>query len=736
MIVILTEKPSAARNFAKALGGQSGVYDGEKYEIVHALGHLFEMPSDPSELAGDKYKSWSWSTLPWDEKDFVWRKRRRKDVKEVYDEIKKAVSKAEEVVIATDVDPSGEGGLLAWEILESLKWRGLTTRMYFMDESEKEIRKAFKSRKKLPKKEKHDEYLKADTRQKFDYLSMQITRVATLCAAKAGKRMVVREGRLKSVMVYLVGEQLELYNSYERKPFYTARYMDENGHVFKRKDKDEDRYTDKAEVSLEKYKPSAVVVDREEKKRSTPPTLMDLAALSSALASRGYKANTVLKVYQSLYEQQIVSYPRTEDKFISPEQFNELLPLAERIANVVGVDPSLLTHTKPRSIHVKEGGAHGANRPGPNVPRSLDEIESNFGKCGRAIYEMLAKGYLAILAEDYEYNHQAGHLKDYPDFTGYANTPISMGYKAVFDADAAASDEEIYENTLPLGKKAEAFVYEGANPRPQRPTSNWLIGKNGKLTKFSVGTGATRTSTLVEVTNPASKTQLMTETKGALDLTEIGWMSYRLLKGCYIASPEVTENLFKDMEKVGRFEKKPEDVIKQIAEITKHDMEVMKANAAEMEPSKAQYEVNGQKVSFKTSWGNHTFTDEEITKLQNGEEIGFTTTNRYGKAVTVKGRLAEQEYKGKSFWGFKGEMSGDDRVTGVINFGKHKGETVSFKKEWSGHVFTENELDRLFDGCTIEISATSKKGKQFTVSGKLEEQTFKGHKFWGFKAEF
>lgn len=736
MITILTEKPSAARNFAKALGGMSGKYNGEEYEIVHSLGHLFSFPEDPDKLAGDKYKSWSWNTLPWDANEFKWKKYRHKDTKDVYDKIKRSVARADEVVIATDVDPSGEGQLLAWEILDSLKWKGLTTRMYFMDESEKEIQKAFRERKKLPKMEKDGDFLKADTRSKFDYLSMQITRVASLCASQAGKRMVVREGRLKSVMVYLVGEQLELVNNYERKPFYTARYIDENGHIYKRKDKDEDRYTDKAEVSLEKYKPSAVIVDKEEKKHSTPPTLMDLAALSSVLASRGFKAKDVLAVYQKMYEQQYVSYPRTEDKFVSPEQFNELLPLTDKIAGVVGVNTKLLTHTKPRPSHVKEGGAHGANRPGPTVPSSLADIEAKFGKCGKAIYETLAKGYLAILAEDYEYRHQTGHLKDYPEFMGSANIPVSMGYKAIFDADALSKDEAENENNLPLGKKAESFVFEGANPKPQNPTSNWLIGKNGKLTKFNVGTGATRTSTLAEITNVKSKTQLMTETKGVLGLTEIGWMSYKLLNGCYIASPEVTETLFNEMEEVGKFKKKPAEVIERVTEITRHDMEKMKQNASEIKPDRAEHVVNGKTVSFKKSWGNYTFSDEEIEKLQNGEEIEFVTTNKYGKTVTVHGKLAEQEYKGKTFWGFKGEVLSDDKVSGIINFGKHKGEKVSFKREWSGHVFTENELDRLFDGCTIEITATSKKGNQFTVSGELAEQTYKGHKFWGFKAHF
>ena len=60
MIVILTEKPSAGRNFAKALGGNSGTYNGEEYMIVSARGHLLAYSTDmnkqvPEELA-EKYR--------------------------------------------------------------------------------------------------------------------------------------------------------------------------------------------------------------------------------------------------------------------------------------------------------------------------------------------------------------------------------------------------------------------------------------------------------------------------------------------------------------------------------------------------------------------------------------------------------------------------------------------------------------------------------------------------------
>ena len=104
----------------------------------------------------------------------------------------------------------------------------------------------------------------------------------------------------------------------------------------------------------------------------------------------------------------------------------------DKIADVVGVDKKLLTHRIPRSTHVKTGGAHGANRPGTNVPTSLDSLAS-YGAPASAIYELLAKSYLAMLAEDYIYDSEQGHLAKYPAFAAITSIPVSMGWKAVFD---------------------------------------------------------------------------------------------------------------------------------------------------------------------------------------------------------------------------------------------------------------------------------------------------------------
>ena len=473
---ILTEKPSAARNFATALGGMSGTFAGTEYVIVHARGHLLEL-KDPSAMVPapltDKYKSWELEHLPWNADDFRWEREIRRrvsggklvidpDAKSLLHELKTTLSGCESICNAADLDPTGEGSLLGWEIVEYLGLENKKLeRMEFLDETPASLRKAFTARRSVTAIAAEGDYRKADFRSKWDMLSMQFTRVAT---KTTGASTVLRNGRLKSAMVVIVGDGLDAHHGYVKKAFYENRFRDENGVTYT--DPEVDQFENENDVPGG-LQSSPVAHDGTTRKKTGPPRLMDLAGLSSLLAKKGFGAKNVLDTYQKMYEAQVVSYPRTEDKFISIEQFNELLPSVDAIAGVVGVDPAALSHRGPRTSHIKAGGAHGANRPGPNVPPSLAAVEKAYGELGKEIYELLAKNYLTMLAPDYEYDQHRGHVEKYPSFVGTLNVPAVLGWKGVFvvdEEDQQTGDQP--EGVTALGSVADPFVHEGFPPRP------------------------------------------------------------------------------------------------------------------------------------------------------------------------------------------------------------------------------------------------------------------------------
>lgn len=734
MIGILCEKPSAKRNFEKALGGSQGFFNNEEYILTASRGHLYGYPKDPSLMVHpdkrDAYKKWSLVNLPWHEEEFLWRKQPSEGSEDTLKQIYSDLSGCDEICIATDDDESGEGQLLAWEIISGLNLNrpGVKiSRMYFVDESEKSIQKAFRTRRTLPPMEQDPAFRKAEYREKWDYLSMQLSRIALLTGDNA---TMLREGRLKSFMTYAVAEQTAKVQAYKKIPYYQCRFRDENGNVFTSEDEPNFEKPDQVNINRE---PSPVKLDSREKKSTKPPRLLDLSGLSSLLAAKGLPAKTVLSTYQNLYEHQYVSYPRTDDKTITPDQFTELASNADRIAQLAGIDPALLTHRQARASHVKAQGAHGANRPGPNVPSSLKELDQ-YGPGAQDIYLLLARNSLSILAGDYEYEQEKAHLEKYPDFKCTVNIPQKAGWKAVWKMD----DDE--PSGKSMGTHASPFVYEGFPPKPQAPSMKWLMRI---LARYDVGTGATRTSTYSDMTDPKTNRPMpqFIDRKGKILLTEAGKLNYRLLQNTRIGSMELTRQLQQQMKLVEKGEADPKALLRQMEDLVMHDLNVMQKNGETVEKKqtdqreKASGVWNGETVEFTRTFGTHRFSDEEVSRLLAGETIQFESRSKDGKTVIFTGRLAHLEYKGHRYVGFEhldtlnaeGKSLNADYVSG-----KWKRKDIRFKRTWRAHEFTDQEAADLLEGKEIIVSVKDKDGNPMTVKGKLAEQVYQGRKYVGF----
>lgn len=787
--VILAEKGSAARKFAQAFGGTSGTYKGTKFQIVAASGHIFEF-KEPHEQVDDDYvqefKSWDLKYIPWNVDRMSWKKKigvdtrggKKTSKKPVFDTIKRALDKADTVVIATDVDPSGEGQMIAWEIIQAAHFKGTIKRLHFEDESVASLQKAWDNMQDLDlDPHKDGEYMKADARSKWDFLSMQIVRLQTGLARDAGYPTVVYGGRLKSVIVKLVGDQEEAIRNYVKKPYFEVKYKDENGHIYGRKfgkddDTDHARFDDKQKAEQDKANfadPGTPVEDARTRKSTAPGKMLDLAAIGSILAVKGFKPSEVSNTYQKMYEAEVVSYPRTDDKKITIEQFNELKSNMMKIASVISADATLLTHLQPRKTHIAKGMAHGANRPGPKVPTSLDQLQK-FGKSAVAIYELVAKSALMMFGEDYIYDSVKAHIKEHKEFETTFSIPIDLGFKGIFDSSKETSDDyESDEASVGIGSSATLMIHEGANKKPPRPTMKWL---EMKLAKYNVGTGATRLNTIPQITS--GKYALMDEKKALLSLTQTGKISWVLLDGSHIGDPGVTEKLNNAMDSVAEFKTKTETVMKSAKDVIIHDKKVFMENQKKLQkmignPDKVmmknaggkkqfkqkekvsgKYLPTGEEITFTREFGIHKFTQYQVEELLNGNAVRIPIALKKGGTATVEGKLAYEEYKGKMSWKFKPDFKtlGDDKgqpfekVTKLERVYKPTGETIAFKEtwgkndHWEGHTFTDKQIEKLLNGDTIAFEAISKKNKKYTAKGQLGQYNFKGSTGWGFQLDF
>ena len=337
-IAVLNEKPSQARNIAKNFGasGFRTTRNGDTIFIVHALGHLYQydttditkmVPADKY----TKYKSWDLKNLPWNASDFDWDKLvPRSDVKDVLKNLKSVFSQCDEICIMTDVDPTGEGQVLGWEPIDKLGFsHKKITRAYFSDETDKEqTLKAFDNRVLLKPMKQDPEWKMGAFRQRWDFVSMQFSRITRNLG---DNKTNLPQGRLKSAMIRIIGDRLAEIKAYKKIPSYQVKFKDANGNIFTKADAEQ--YPKADDVPINDFRTGNVQLIGTQTKKTAPPALLTLSFLSSALEAKGYKTEEVLKTYQKLYEGGRVTYPRTEDKFVTPDQFDQMLPLIDKIAN-------------------------------------------------------------------------------------------------------------------------------------------------------------------------------------------------------------------------------------------------------------------------------------------------------------------------------------------------------------------------------------------------------------------
>jgi len=223
--LILTEKPSVARDIAKALKNckeKQGYIDCGEYLITWAFGHLFEIDDSIAP------REWKLEDLPIFPKEF--KLKLVKGAGKQFKVIKELLKKVDRVVISTDAGREGE--IIAREILLMAGWKkwDKTYRIWTSEALTPEVvRKALKNLK--PAREFDSLYYSALARQHADWLvGINLTRLVSL---KAKDKSVWSVGRVQTPLLkILVDRELEIEN-FKPEPYYTlSAVFEKNGQKF------------------------------------------------------------------------------------------------------------------------------------------------------------------------------------------------------------------------------------------------------------------------------------------------------------------------------------------------------------------------------------------------------------------------------------------------------------------------------------------------------------------------
>ncbi|MCP5060140.1 MAG: DNA topoisomerase III [bacterium] len=328
--LIITEKPSVARDIAEALGGfqeEDGYWESEDRVITFAVGHLFELLA-PEEV-DEKYKRWTLDVLPIIPESFSLKK--KKGQSDRIRTIKKLVEREDVDRVVNACDAGREGELIFREVVKFLGVEKPIDRLWLQSMTKNAIREGFDSL--IPGSEMEGLAQAAECRAWSDWLiGMNATRALTKRFASRKERTAWSAGRVQTPTLALLVERELIVLAHVPVPYWKVAATFEHGGetysatwydpAFKADEDDQrkdDRLFDEARataiVAAVQGQAAEASETRKPSRESAPP-LFDLTSLQREGNRRfGWSARRTLSAAQRCYEgHKLLTYPRTDSR--------------------------------------------------------------------------------------------------------------------------------------------------------------------------------------------------------------------------------------------------------------------------------------------------------------------------------------------------------------------------------------------------------------------------------------
>lgn len=586
MKVVITEKPSVARDIAAVLGISSkknGWIEGKGCAITWAFGHLVTL-KEPGEYKPE-LKSWRLDTLPFIPEPFELKLINNQGVTEQFANIQKLCKEAEEIVCATDAGREGElifRYILALSGCEEKPIR----RLWLSSLTPDAIKEAFKDL-----KDGHDYdplYEAARCRSESDWIvGLNATRYFTCRYGRMGggdDRVLWSIGRVQTPVLSMIVERDDEILQFRPSPFWelTTVYRET---TFKYTGKRFEQQ-DKAQKLLDKIQEQSFEIAgiTGKKKKDQPPQLFDLTTLQREMNKiHGLSAADTLAATQTLYEAKLVTYPRTDSRYLSadmkpriPKIFEQLKAL--RPEQIEPFNLSKLPFTK-RIVDDKKVTDHHAIIPTGFQPRTLGANEQKIFDA--VVTQFIAAFYPICLKQITTVTGESNGVK----FQAKGTLILEPGWTALFPKKKANKESEEKEDNqaLPAFEKGESGPHapnlrEGKTKPPKFFTENSLLGAMeaaGKwveddtlreaLKERGIGTPATRAA----IIETLLRRNYIYREKKKIRATDMGRFLIALIHDPLLKSPEMTGEWEEKLKKIERKEADADGFMQEISGYTR-----------------------------------------------------------------------------------------------------------------------------------------------------------------------
>lgn len=341
--LLITEKPSVAMEFAKALkintNRKNGYLESEEWVITWCVGHLVTM-SYP-EKYDEKLKFWRLDTLPFIPEE--WKYEVIPNVEKQFQIIQSLLTREDVTTIYVSTDSGREGEYIYRLVDQMIGVKGKEKRRVWIDsQTEEEIKRGIKEAKDLSEYDSLSD--SAYLRAKEDYLiGINFSRLLSIIYGRRVAKAIDEEkasisvGRVMTcVLGMIVSREREIRSFVKTKYYKIVGEFGEENASFKAEWKVQEKskyfespklYNDAGFKKLEDAKQfilslagkQGIVTEvKKSKQKENAPLLFNLAEIQNECTKRfKIKPDETLDIIQNLYEKKLVTYPRTDARVLS-----------------------------------------------------------------------------------------------------------------------------------------------------------------------------------------------------------------------------------------------------------------------------------------------------------------------------------------------------------------------------------------------------------------------------------
>ena len=472
MKLVIAEKPSVAQSLVRVIGAdkrQDGYLEGGGYLVSWCVGHLVELSAP--ERYDERFAKWRLEDLPILPERWLYEV--SQTTRKQYQILKSLMERPDVTSLVCATDAGREGELIFRLVYNQARCKKPFERLWISSMEDAAIREGFE---KLKPGTQYDLlYEAALCRERADWIvGMNATR---LFSCLYGQTLAV--GRVMTPTLAMVVMRDAQISAFKPEPFWTVQLKAGDLNVSSR------RFSTKndAEGVLQECRAAGeVMIEAVETKEKLekPPLLYDLTSLQrDANRILGFTAQQTLDHTQSLYEKKLVTYPRTDSRYLT-DDMREMLPeLINAVARKFKYNSSALRSepVRPASIfNSSEVSDHHAIIPTKTMAGS-DFSELSLGEM--AVLQLISARLLCAIAEDYRYAESTvKSCCGTEEFARKGRTDLQLGWKA------------IWQHFYPDKKKDEDSIGQipGQGKRLQIDSSALKEGKTSPSKHFTEDT--------------------------------------------------------------------------------------------------------------------------------------------------------------------------------------------------------------------------------------------------------